>query len=76
MDVEAEDEAFLAMSRFLWTFANRSGNDLFGLLDDIHIEADGRPTDPAGWEDWIASVRAVKEEADREPHTRPPSATP
>ena len=59
----SEDEAFLAMSRFLWAFANRSGNDLFGLLGDLHMEADGRPTDPAAWDEWIASVRAVKDEA-------------
>jgi hypothetical protein len=44
-----------------WQFANRAGDDLLTLLGDIHIEADGGPTDPAAWDDWMACVRAVKE---------------
>jgi hypothetical protein len=70
--VLSEREGFLAMSRFLWQFANRAGNDLLTLLGDIHIEADGGPTDPAAWEDWIACVRTVKEEAG-DPANQPPS---
>ncbi|MCX5315550.1 hypothetical protein [Streptomyces sp. NBC_00154] len=42
-----EREAFVAMSRFVWQFANRAGDDLLTLLGDIGIEADGRTTDPA-----------------------------
>lgn len=56
-----EREAFEVMSKFLWQFANRAGDDLLTLLGDIHMEADGRPTDPAAWSDWMACVRAVKE---------------
>jgi hypothetical protein len=56
-----EHEAFEAMSKFLWQFANRAGDDLLTLLGDIHIEADGGPTDPAAWDDWMACVRAIKE---------------
>lgn len=59
-----EHEAFEAMSKFLWQYANRAGDELFNLLGDIHIEPDGRPTDPAAWDDWIACVRATKENAD------------
>ena len=46
-------ESFLAMSRFVAQFAERAGNDLITLLGDIHTEADGRPTDPAAWSDWL-----------------------
>ena len=56
-----EREAFDAMSRFLWQYANRAGDRLFDLLGDIHIEPDGGPTDPAAWSDWIACVRLAKE---------------
>ncbi|WP_158075044.1 hypothetical protein [Streptomyces sp. MJM1172] len=44
-----EREAFVAMSRFVWQFANRAGDDLLTLLGDIHIKADGGTTDPAAW---------------------------
>lgn len=54
-----EREAFVAMSRFLEQFANRAGNDLLTLLGDIHLEADGGPTDPAAGEDWMRCVRSV-----------------
>jgi len=56
-----EREAFDAMSRFLWQYANRAGDELFNLLGDLHIEPDGRPTDPATWDDWLGCVRAVKQ---------------
>lgn len=46
-----EREAFVAMSRFVWQFANRAGDDLLTLLGDIGIEADGGTTDPAAWND-------------------------
>jgi hypothetical protein len=54
-----EREAFVAMSRFVWQFANRAGDDLLTLLGDIRLEADGRTTDPAAWNDWMACVRSV-----------------
>ncbi|MFD8421647.1 hypothetical protein [Streptomyces sp. NPDC059466] len=59
-----EREAFLAMSRFLWQFANRAGDDLLTLLGDIGIEADGQTTDPAAWEDWMRCVRSVVADAE------------
>ncbi len=55
-----EREAFLAMSEFLWRYAQRAGDDLITLLGDTEIEADGGPTDPAAWDDWLACVRDVK----------------
>jgi hypothetical protein len=53
-------EAFLVMSEFLWRYARRAGDDLFTLLGDIGLQADGRPTDPAAWEDWLECVRHIK----------------
>ena len=55
-----EREAFNAMSRFLWQYARRAGNDLITLLGDITIESDGGTTDPAAWDDWMECVRSAK----------------
>jgi hypothetical protein len=55
-----EHEAFLAMSEFLWLYAQRAGDDLITLVGDTELEADGNPTDPAAWDDWLACVRDVK----------------
>jgi hypothetical protein len=54
-----EREAFEAMSRFIRQFANRAGDDLLTLLGDISLEADGNPTDPAAWTDWLECVRVT-----------------
>lgn len=59
--VPAEDlltprQAFLAMTDFIWEFAMRAGDDLLTLIGDTGLEADGLPTDPAAWDDWLASV--------------------
>ncbi|MEV7026342.1 hypothetical protein [Kitasatospora sp. NPDC093558] len=56
-----EHEAFEAMSKFIWQFANRAGDDLLTLLGDISLEADGKPTDPAAWTDWMECVRSTME---------------
>jgi hypothetical protein len=53
-------EAFLAMSDFLWRYAERAGDDLITLLGDTTIEADGGPTDAAAWYDWLDSVTRIK----------------
>jgi hypothetical protein len=53
-------EAFLVMSDFIWEFAQRAGDDLLTLIGDTGIEDDGGPTDPAAWEDWLASVERIR----------------
>jgi hypothetical protein len=57
----SEQQAFLAMTEFLWHYARRAGDDLITLLGDIELEADGGPTDPAAWEDWLECVKHVRE---------------
>ncbi len=59
-EVLTERQAFQAMSEFLWQYARRAGDDLITLLGDIELEADGHPTDPAAWDDWLECVRHVK----------------
>jgi hypothetical protein len=53
-------EAFLAMSDFIWRYAESAGDDLITLLGDTELLADGQPTDPAAWEDWVRSVQRIK----------------
>jgi hypothetical protein len=56
-----EREAFLAMALFINDFFQRAeGNDLITLLADLTMLADGRPLDPASWEDWQNAVQRVK----------------
>lgn len=60
-------ESFLAMTDFIWEFAKRAGDDLMTLIGDTGIEADGGPTDPAAWDDWLASVAKIR--AGKEPRS-------
>ena len=55
----SDKEAFLVMTEFVWQYERRMGDDLITLLGD-DIEADGNPTDPAAWDDWLDCVRYVK----------------
>lgn len=58
-DLLTSRQAFLAMSDFIWQFGQRAGDDLLTLIGDTGIEADGGPTDPAAWDDWLESVRRI-----------------
>lgn len=53
-------QAFLAMTDFIGAFAQRAGDDLITLIGDTGIEADGSPTDPAAWDDWLPSVAKIR----------------
>jgi len=52
--------AFVAMKLFLERFYARAGNDMETLIADISLEADGKPLDPAAWDDWISCVEKAK----------------
>lgn len=54
-----EHEAFLAITDYIWRYAQRAGDDLITLLGDTSIGADGGPTDPAAWADWRSSVDRI-----------------
>lgn len=62
-------QAFLAMTDYIWRYAQSAGDDLITLLGDTDIEPDGGPTDPAAWEDWLASVQRIV--AGQPPRTDP-----
>ena len=58
-DLISTRQAFLAMTDFVWQFAQRAGDDLLTLIGDTGIESDGGPTDPAAWDDWLDSVAKI-----------------
>lgn len=49
-------QAFLAMSEFIWRYAQSAGDDLLTLIGDAAIERDGCPTEPAASTDWLDSI--------------------
>ncbi|GAB2700162.1 hypothetical protein [Thalassiella azotivora] len=53
------EQAFDAMSLFIYQFAGRAGDDLLTLMGDISIDDRGRTFDPAAWDDWLECVRQV-----------------
>jgi len=63
--VLSEKQGFLAMTYFLAKYHQQTGRkaELAVLLSGIQMLADGRPGDPAAWEDWLEAVRMVLEDA-------------
>jgi hypothetical protein len=61
------EQAFQAMAQFLEQYYVRVGRkgELATVLSDIQTMPDGRPADPAAWEDWLDAVRVVLEGAPR-----------
>lgn len=55
-----EETAFRAMAEFLWRYAGHC-DDFYTLVADTFLDSDGRPTDPAVWDEWLASVEAARE---------------
>jgi hypothetical protein len=63
------EQAFKAMLVFLDAYDQRTSRTAeFGdVLGDIQLnKTDGRPADPAAWDDWLAAVDAVCREAKAE----------
>ena len=57
-----EKEAFVAMFYFLDAYYDRTKSDAIGsLLGDLTMLADGKPADPAAWEDWQAAINKAKQ---------------
>jgi hypothetical protein len=56
-----EREAFVALRLFLEQFYARAGNDMETLIADTTLESDGKPLDPAAWDDWMGCVKKAKQ---------------
>lgn len=50
-------QAYRAMFRFLEAYFERGGSDEIAmLLSGLAINEDGRPMDPAAWDDWLTAI--------------------
>ena len=52
------EQAFNAMFVFLDQYYERTGRtpELGTLLGELQLNREGRPFDPAAWDDWLAAV--------------------
>ena len=58
------NQAFQAMAVFLESYAARLGGgaDIESLLGDLQVNpSDGKPMDPAAWDDWMRAVESALE---------------
>ncbi len=57
-------EAFLAMSKFLLAYFNRTHGEgiIAGLCSDVRIEPDQVSGDPAALSDWLTCIEETLEE--------------
>lgn len=53
-------EALLSMTDYLWGFMERCGDELALCVADLTVDDDGLTSDPAAWDDWLASVDRIK----------------
>lgn len=61
----SKEEAYRAMILFLEEFYKRTGSDdVGGLLGSMMILDDGKPADPALWNDWNSVIKKIKDEQD------------
>jgi len=56
-------EAYLAMFYFLeGLYSRTNSDDLASYLGDMDFnKSDGKPMDPAMWEDWMRAIQKVKQ---------------
>lgn len=57
------EEAYAGMVRYLEKYYERTHTEDVGALPgDLQIDGEGKPFDPAAWEDWIEATVSVKQE--------------
>ena len=56
------EEAYCAMLKFLEMYYEVTNSDeIAGMLGSMSLNADGKPMDPAFWDDWLNATRFVIE---------------
>jgi hypothetical protein len=65
MNSMTEQQAYLAMFRFLEQWYERTkADELGGMLGSMALLPDGSTADPAAWKDWLKAVDHVKQGGD------------
>lgn len=63
MEKLTEKQAFEAMVSFLDDYYKQTqADDIGALLGSLQLLSDGKPADPALWQDWLSSVQKVSPE--------------
>ncbi|MGK7882703.1 MAG: hypothetical protein AB4060_21770 [Crocosphaera sp.] len=66
MNKLTEKQAYLAMIEFLDDYYQQTQSDEIGeLLGSLQLLEDGKPADPAMWEDWLKSIEKISIEMAR-----------
>ena len=67
-DLVSVGDAYRAMFGFLEAYFERTrADEVAVLLGSMNMADDGKPMDPALWQDWLMAVqRAISSEADAE----------
>lgn len=53
--------AYQAMLVFLESYFNRTkADEIAALLGSLNLAKDGKPMDPAMWEDWLEAVQRAR----------------
>jgi hypothetical protein len=61
MKIMDANEAYAAMMRFLEKYYElTNADDIGALLGSMELHPDGKPTDPAIWDEWLAAIEAVR----------------
>ncbi|MEG3439488.1 hypothetical protein V0288_20340 [Pannus brasiliensis CCIBt3594] len=60
MENLTREQAFAAMVAFLEDYYQRTqADDIGALLGSLQLLSDGKPADPALWEDWLLSIHKI-----------------
>jgi hypothetical protein len=60
MNQLTQQEAFQTMIAFLEAYYQQTqADDIGALLGSLQLLEDGKPTDPAMWQDWIEAYQSV-----------------
>ena len=60
MEKSTTAEAFQSMILFLETYYEQTqADDIGALLGSLQLLEDGKPADPALWQDWLKSSESV-----------------
>ena len=66
MNKLTEKQAYLVMIEFLDDYYQQTQSDEIGeLLGSLQLLEDGKPADPAMWEDWLKSIEKISIEMAR-----------
>ncbi len=66
MNKLTEKQAYLAMIEFLDDYYQQTQSDEIGeILGSLQLLEDGKPADPAMWEDWLKSIEKISIEMAR-----------